>query len=341
MDLTRRDFMKIVGVAALGTAVGNAFTIKEHALAADKNKYRANRSQVPGYFRLKLGSAVEITALCDGFCIVSPAFFKDFTSLTEEELDNLLNRDFVSRTKEGVAMAVINAFLVNTGEHLVLVDAGKGYVDGEIFLEKHGLLTRFLRDAGYTPKDIDVILPTHLHADHICGVEENGKCVFPNATIYLAEEEKRYWLDSDISSLSKTQQFAAEIARTALKPYLDAKRVKVFAPGDEVFPHVKSVPLFGHTPGHTGYMISSGEQNLFIWGDLLHIKSIQLPHPEVGIVFDTDAAEACKTRAAMLPKLAEKKQLVCGAHLPFPGIGYLEKLGENYHFHPVEYQIYH
>lgn len=346
MGVTRRDFVKMAGMAALGATFGNAFMAGKTAMAGEagkqaarRGKYDTNRPQVPGYFRLKLGD-MEITPLCDGMGMFNPAMCTE-TTLTAEEIDEMVSRDFVPRTESGIAKVSINAFLVNTGEQVILFDAGKGYVDGEIFLEKHGRVTEFLDAAGYAPEDIDIILPTHLHADHICGIEENGQSVFPNAALYIAEPEKAFWLDSDMDSLPEAAQIPAQLARTAVKPYLAAKRVKTFKPGKEILPNVKSVPLFGHTPGHTGYLVSSKGQSLFIWGDLLHVKFIQLVHPDVGIVFDSDSKAAIRTREELLPRLAVKKQLVCGAHLPFPGVGYLEKHGEDYHFHPIEYQIYY
>ena len=301
-------------------------------------KYNTNHPQVDGYFRLKLGD-IEITALCDGFCTFHPSMCTDYTSLTEKELDDLVSRDFTPRIADGRAEVAINAFLVNTGKQIILVDAGRGDVEGEIFLEKRGLLTKFLKDSGYAPEDVDAFLLTHAHVDHICGIEEDGKKVFPNATIYLSEQEKDYWLDADISNLPEYARFTAELARTAAKPYIDAKKIKTFTSGEEIFPNVKSVPIFGHTAGHTGYLVSSKGESLFIWGDLLHVKSILLVHPEVGIIFDSDFQAAAKTRAEMLEKLAKNSQLVAGAHLPFPGIGYIEKFGEIYRFHPVEYRI--
>lgn len=301
-------------------------------------KYDTNHPQVDGYFRLKLGD-FEITALCDGIGTFHSYLCTDYTSLTAAELDELTARDFTPIAADGGAELAINAFLVNTGENLILIDTGKGYVQADIFLEKHGLVTQSLKASGYAAEDIDAILITHLHTDHIGGAEENGQRIFPNATIYLSEEEKIFWLETEVSSLSEGLRLYAKLAQIALKPYVEAGRVKTFTAGAEIFPNVKSVPLFGHTAGHTGYLISSKGESLFIWGDLLHAKAIQLVRPDVGIVFDSDARAACRTREKILPKLAENKQLVGGSHLPFPGIGYIEKQGESYNFHPVEYRV--
>lgn len=98
-----------------------------------------------------------------------------------------------------------------------------------------------------------------------------------------------------------------------------------YASGSEVFPNVKSVPLFGHTPGHTGFEFSSRGQNFLAFGDFVHIKSVQLPHPEVGDIFDTDAETAAQMRLSILPQIAERRILVAGAHFPFPGLGYIKK----------------
>lgn len=304
-----------------------------------KDKYSTDHPQVPGYFRWKVG-AVEVTALCDGFCKFHPSICADYTSMTEAELAEMVRQDFTPMTEDGSAEVAMNAFLVNTGEKLILIDTGRGYVDGEIFLEKHGLVVQFLRDAGYESEDIDIVLLTHLHVDHICGVEEGGERVFSNATIYIAEPEKAFWLDTPAESMPEEARLTVQLAQTAVRPYLETGRVETFRPGEEIFSHIKSVALFGHTPGHTGYMVSSEGESLFIWGDMFHVKSILLTHPEVGIIFDSDAKAAADTRRKMLAKLAEQKQLVAGAHLPFPGMGYIDKEGSVYRFHPVEYRFY-
>ncbi|SFA70606.1 MBL fold metallo-hydrolase [Selenomonas ruminantium] len=304
------------------------------------NKFSTDHPQVPGFFRLKVGK-IEITALCDGLGTFAPESFRsENSSVSVDELKNLLDKDFTPRTVAGEAILAINAFLVNTGEQLILIDAGKGNLEGGIFLEKEGLLVPSLRAAGFSPEDIEIILPTHLHNDHINGLEANGRSVFPDATLYIAEPEKNYWLDSEIAELPKEIHLAATLARSAVKPYVDAERVKTFRLGEEVFPHIKSVPVYGHTPGHTGYLISSDNDSLFIWGDLLHIKGIQLIHPEISSIFDSDQKGAIKTREEMLPKLAARKQLIAGSHLPFPGIGHIDKQDGKYLFHPVEYQVF-
>lgn len=116
--------------------------------------------------------------------------------------------------------------------------------------------------------------------------------------------------------------------------------MKFYNAGDEVFPNVKSIALFGHTAGHSGFEFTSKGESILIWGDLMHNHAVQMPHPEVAIEFDANAEAARQTRLAMLPKIAKRKLLVAGAHLPFPGLGHIkmEQDGKGYRWIPVQYR---
>lgn len=304
-----------------------------------KNAVPMQKTQVPGYFRLMVGE-IEITALYDGVGNLDSTLMTDFTTFSKTDLDAMLDRAFIPRTELGGMEGTIIGFLVNTGDNLILVDAGKGEVQAPIFLDKKGRLIESLEASGYRADQIDIILPTHMHADHFNGVVEKGERVFKNATIYLPNQEKAFWLDTPIEQLPDEVKPFVKLARSAAEPYLKAGKVKFYNAGDTVFPNVKSIPLFGHTPGHSGFEFESKGESILIWGDLMHNHAVQMPHPEVAIEFDANADAARQTRLDMLPKIAERKLLVAGAHLPFPGLGYIqmEKDGQGYRWIPVQYR---
>ncbi|WP_150539075.1 MBL fold metallo-hydrolase [Actinobacillus vicugnae] len=333
----KKTILTTLLAAALGLA--NLPTQAQPTHTPAKNPVPMQLTQVPGYFRVMVGD-IEVTALYDGWGLIDTEMFANYTDLSAEELEAILNHEFAPRSKHGGVEGAINAFLINTGDNLILIDAGKGEAQIPKFMEENGLLVKSLEAAGYKPEQIDIILSTHMHADHFSGVTVNGEMVFPNATIYLPNQEKGFWLDMPMEQVPEPAKPFVQWAREAAAPYLKADRVKFYDSGDEVIPNVKSIPLFGHTPGHSGFEFESKGENLLVWGDVMHSHSIQMNHPAVAVEFDTDANAARETRLTMLPKIAERKILVAGAHLPFPGIGHIraEKEG-SYRWIPIEYRL--
>lgn len=321
-----------IGLTALPTMAHPTYT-------PAKNAVKMQKTQVPGYFRVMVGD-FEVTALYDGVGNLDMSLMEKFTTFSKAELDAMLDHEFAPRTHLGGLEGTIIGFLVNTGDNLILIDAGKGEAEAPIFLDKKGRLVDSLKASGYQPEQIDIILPTHMHADHLNGVVAEGKMAFPNATIYLPNQEKAFWLDAETSQLPQEIQPLVQLARSAVAPYQKVDKVNFYNAGDEVFPNVKSIPLFGHTPGHSGFEFTSKGETLLVWGDLMHNHAVQMAHPEVAIEFDANADAARKTRQAMLPKIAAQKPLIAGAHLPFPGLGHLqaEKDGNSYRWIPAQYR---
>lgn len=322
--------------AVLSFAAGNLSAHPAHIPA--KNPVPMQLTQVPGYFRVMLGD-FEVTALYDGAASLDSALFEHYSQLSKAELDALIEHKFSPKTATGGVDTAIIAFLVNTGDNLILIDAGKGDVDDPIFVDKKGMLLTSLEAAGYKAEQIDTILPTHMHADHFSGVTVDGKKVFPNATIYLSNQEKTFWLDTPEDKLSENAKPFVAWAREAAAPYLESSQIKYYNSGDEVIPGVKSIPLHGHTLGHNGFEFTSKGETMLVWGDLIHNHAIQMAHPEVAVDFDADSISARKSRLNVLPEIAKRELLVAGAHLPFPGLGHLrvEKEG-GYRWIPVEYR---
>jgi glyoxylase-like metal-dependent hydrolase (beta-lactamase superfamily II) len=230
---------------------------------------------------------------------------------------------------------VDTGFLVNTGKQLILVDAGAGTWWGGAAL---GRLVGSLRSAGYTPEEVNIVLVTHLHSDHIGGLTtQDGKRVFPNADVYVAKAESDFWLSPEIAAKApKDAQPFFQSAQAIGAPYIKAGKWHTFSGSETIVDGMQLVPLPGHTPGHTGYEFSSKGQKILFWGDTIHAQRVQLQHPEVTAIFDIDQTAAAATRNQLLPKLAGGDVLVAGPHSSvFPPLGHLRKDGSGYSWVPV------
>jgi glyoxylase-like metal-dependent hydrolase (beta-lactamase superfamily II) len=287
-----------------------------------------HHDQVPGFYRLKVGD-LEVTALYDGTGAFDPHWLNG-TKATMDGVVKALHEDprMLDVSDEG--------FLVNTGKQLILVDAGAGTWWGGGAM---GRLAGSLRGAGYTPEEVDIVLVTHLHSDHVGGITtQDGKRVFPNAEVYVAKAESDFWLSPEIAAKApKDVQPFFESAQAIAAPYIKAGKWHTFSGSETIVDGMQLVPLPGHTPGHTGYEFSSKGQKILFWGDIIHAQRVQLQHPEVTAVFDIDPTAAAATRNQLLPKLAREDVLIAGPHMLFPSLGRLRNEGNGYSWAPVAF----
>ncbi len=283
------------------------------------------KTQSPGFYRMAVGN-FEVTALYDGNLRIGSQILH---GIDQAAVPGLLAREFADSNEKGVLTA-INAFLVNTGAHLILVDAGLGTCGGPAT----GHVLENLKAAGYRAEDVDAVLITHMHGDHVCGLAKAGVRLFPNATVYASEPEIAYWLTTvpnDTAAESKKG------VQKMMQPYQAVGKLKGFKPGAVVFPGVTAIDTHGHTPGHTAYLFQSTGQNFLAFGDIAHVHALQFVHPEVTIDYDTDQPTARAARLALFDRLAKEGWSIGGAHLPFPGIGHVRKDASGYSYVPVEY----
>jgi glyoxylase-like metal-dependent hydrolase (beta-lactamase superfamily II) len=281
-----------------------------------------------GFFRLILGD-FEVTALSDGVASLDVVKLLDAPAAeTEAALRAASLHNPVDTS--------VNTYLVKTGSKLILIDAGGGAVFGPAL----GKLRSNLQAAGYKPDQIDDIVLTHMHRDHVGGLTIDGKAVFPNATVHADKHESDFWLSSDNFDNAPPDLRARFLGvSTALQPYIAGGRYKPFETDSEVLPGVHSVASYGHTSGHTTYVITSEGQKLWLVGDLVNVAAVQLQRPSVSFAFDMDGAAAAASRVKFLTGAAEQGVLVGAAHLPFPGLGHVRADGNGWQWMPVDPSI--
>jgi glyoxylase-like metal-dependent hydrolase (beta-lactamase superfamily II) len=289
---------------------------------------RTAKAQVPGVYSFRLGEFM-ITALSDG--TLPQDLDKVLTNANSAEVEQLLHRNFLTNPVE----ASVNAFVIDTGDKQVLVDTGAGQLFGP---ELGGKLQVSLKAAGYAPDEIDMILLTHIHADHSGGLVENGQLMFPTATVYVGKPDADLWLDpANAERLNLDRRYFDEAVKT-VKPYLDAGKLKSFSGEAAILPGITALPTPGHTPGHSFYVVESGGESIEFWGDILHVASIQFPNPKITVVYDVNANAAAEQRAKQFARAEKSRRLVAAAHLPFPGVGHIRAEDRGYTWEPVDYR---
>jgi len=287
------------------------------------------QTQVPGYYRHQLGQ-FEITALYDGAIELDTKLLKNTSAA---DLNRLLSRMFVGNPKMQTA---VNAYLINTGSHLVLVDTGAA----KLFGPSLGYVLQNMKAAGYEPSQVDTVILTHLHGDHMGGLNDaSGQPLFSKATIFVAQADNDFWLSQKVADKAPTKmQPYFKMARDSAAPYLASSQWKTFTEGSVLVPGIQAVKANGHTPGHTAYAVESEGQKLLIWGDLVHAHAVQFAKPGVSIEFDIDQRQAIATRKSIMKAMAASQSLVAGMHLPFPGIGHVRADGKgSYSWVPIEF----
>jgi len=318
--LDRRMLLRAGAAAAGAAALAPTVPARAHAPQAGK------RAQ-PGFYRFKLGT-IEVTVVSDG-TLAFPA--ETLWGDRAEDARGLLTSTFQPPSPVGLQ---INTILVNTGDKLVLIDAGCGV---DKFQNTNGRLLGHLASAGYAPGDIDMILFTHCHFDHLWGISdhENASLLFPSAEFVASEAEVAFW---------SAPEWANKVS-PALRPLVTQANLKLASPrlrlikaAAEVVPGVTTFDTAGHTPGHISVHISSGSEEMLLTGDVVVNSAVSFLHPEWPFGFDMDVPLATKARMAFLDRAAADKTLVGSYHLPFPGFGHVVREGSGYRWLPADWQ---
>jgi glyoxylase-like metal-dependent hydrolase (beta-lactamase superfamily II) len=266
----------------------------------------------------RIGDA-DVTILTDGAFAFPPDLFP---GTAPERIAALL-----AEAGEAEIRTNFNAVLIRTGGRTVLVDAGPR----DLFGPACGQLPAALSEAGVSVTEVDTLFATHLHPDHIAGmISSGGEATFPNAELVLTEAERAFWADpARTDGISETMQQWGQLARAVLAAY--AERLRIVAPEGEIAPGLAALPLPGHTPGHGGWRLEGGLVHV---GDIVHAPALQIPDPEIGIVFDMDPAAARAHRKRLLDMIATEGLMFTGGHFLHPAFHRLERAGSGYRLTP-------
>lgn len=283
--------------------------------------------QAPGFYRHKLG-ALEVTVVSDGTLTLESGLFAGDAAGAEQLLK-------AAHVPNGKAIPTpLNTWLINTGDKTILVDTG----GGAAFAPTVGRLPKNLAAAGVDPAAIDAVVITHMHPDHVPGLlAADGRMLFPNAIVHVHGDEYAFWM-SDEMRAKTPEQFRVffDMARAAIKPYMDAGKVQMCKDGTQFAPGVTAAALPGHTVGHTMVRVSSAGDDLLIFGDIVHCAALQFPDPERSVAFDNDPPLALANRKKVFDMVATDRLLFSGGHLPFPGLGHATKAaGGGYVYVPL------
>ncbi len=318
IDVSRRSLLALG--AGLGAGLGASAILGTSALA------RAPKlgTQTPYWHRFVLGDA-EVTVVSDGpLPLGDPS--GTFTGVPKEEVKKMLAENFLS--PDNVVLEQ-NSPIVNTGDKLILFDTGMG--SSKAFGPTTGRQQKSMAEAGIKPEDIDAVVCSHAHIDHIGGiVDANDKPLFPNAQIYIAQSDFDFWTDE--GKLGGPAKDFVVHARKNLMPVRD--RIKFFKDGEEFLPGVQAISAPGHTVGHTIFMVSSAGKSFAFLGDLSHHSVLLLERPRMEFSYDTDPKQAAESRVKLLTMLAANKTPVMSYHFAWPGYGHVAKAGEGFHYYP-------
>ena len=324
MILTKRILSIATASAFSGLIALTAVSLPTPSIAAAPMV----KVSAPGYYRMMLGD-FEVTAISDG-TVVLPVhqLLKQAPEKTQEALAKVALKSPLETS--------VNAYLVNTGEKLVLIDAGAGKLFGPTL----GNVVANIKAAGYQPEQIDEIYITHMHADHVGGLVMDGKMMFPNAIVRADKKDADLWLsEANMNAAPEANKGFFKGAMASLNPYVAAGKFKAFEGNTDLVKGVKAGSTYGHTPGHTTYTVESKGERLAVIGDLMHVAAVQFDDPSVTIAFDTDVVGAAKERAKTYAEAAQNGTILAIAHVSFPGMGRVVTKGAAYGWVPVNYSV--
>src|SRR3989449_531438 len=328
-SLFRRFYAFIVGLALFHSFANASFAqtvTQKSAVTLSKNS-KLVQSQA-GFYRMTIGD-INVTALSDG-TVGLQILDGLLLNAKSGEVQKLLAYNY----QKSPIDASINAFLIRLDGKLILIDAGTAELVGPTANK----LPDSLRAVGVKPEQITHIFLTHIHPDHSGGLVEGNRRVFPNATVHVDKREVDYWFDKAIAekAAEPLKTFFSQVD-AKVKPYLDSGQLKTFEGATQFFSGFRSHPTYGHTPGHSLYVLESGGDKLVFCGDLVHVGAVQFDDPSACIKFDTDPAKAAEQRKKTFADAAKNRYLLAFAHVSFPGVGHVRKEGDHYRWIPVEY----
>jgi glyoxylase-like metal-dependent hydrolase (beta-lactamase superfamily II) len=309
----RRDlFVMTTLAAAAGTlGAGSASALTE-----------GGREGVPAVYRYRVGS-FEVMPVYDG----RRSFPLPPTFVTNAPIEEVRSAFSDAMRPEDVIENPFTPTLVRTDDRLILIDTGNGPQEGE---SPVGHLVENMRLAGFAPEDVDLVVISHFHPDHIAGLKTaDGQPMFPNAEVLVPEREMAFWLDEGEESRAaegRRPNFA--LARRMFGD--DVLSVSTFDDGDEIVPGMVAVAAYGHSPGHMAFRIESEGQQLLLLSDAAHLPFLFVRNPDWALMFDMDPEMARESRRRLLDEAADEGMLVAGYHWGFPNVGQIRHVGDGY-----------
>ena len=303
-EVSRRGAMLIGGglpmMLALPAAAQTAPAVEKPAFAG-----RAHTIRLGGF---------EVTTLLGGTGMNEDPIATFGLTADPAEFERLSAENFIPADRSGGSYTPT---LLRTPDALVLFDAGM----------QHANNAASLALAGVKPENVTHVVLTHMHGDHIGGLMDGERPVFANAQLIVPKAENDHW------AANPSEAYTAKVV-----PLID--KARFLADGEEVLPGVTSEPAYGHTPGHTTYLLESEGQRLLLTGDSFNHYVYSVQRPAWHVRFDVDKDMGAATRQKVLARLAEEKIPFIGYHMPFPAVGYIAPNGEgSFRFVPASYQF--
>ncbi len=325
LDLSRRDFLTKTSASLTAPILASSLPTIANAKAPFLGTSK------PQFYRIKVGD-FEITSISDGEAMIDKVHPIFGANTTKEDVDSVLNNNLMPTNLFNPSFTPT---IINTGEKIILFDTGNGD-DGFAPRPLAGRLTRQLESAGFTPEQIDIVVLTHGHSDHIGGMKEKDQEVFPNAEYVISAIEFDFW-----NNLEDIPKGLEGFSRTFIANTKGLKeKFRFIKPGQDVVTGVQAVEAYGHAPGHLGFHIESKGKQFLIWGDCAHHHVLSLARPDLHFFFDWDKEIAAQTRKKIFDMVATDKLAVIGYHMPFPAFGFVEKRdNQGYRWIPNSIQL--
>jgi glyoxylase-like metal-dependent hydrolase (beta-lactamase superfamily II) len=313
--LNRREFVaSLAGVSALGLT-GSLAVLPSTVSAAVRDK---------GFYSYKVGQDAEVISIYDGVW-QKPHDENFITGVSVDETKKALQNAGLDDSAIPIEFAFT---IVKTGGKTILIDAGTG---GQL-APTAGLAPAGMEAAGIAPADIDTVIISHFHPDHIFGLmeKETNAQVFPNANILVGETEYKFWTDPGL--IERLPENRRGLAKRIQATFPTWKNVSQFSGGEELISGITAVDTFGHTAGHSAFRVSSGDDQVMLIGDVMNLPALFLANLDWQMVFDADKDAATATRKALVEEVVADGIRVAGYHFGFPNSGMIVKDGGGHVF---------
>jgi len=328
--VTRREALAAGAALAAGSLLGGCESPPDPIAAPPAPEGPAR----PSHYRFRLGD-FEVTTISDAGAVIDGPWPIVGEDREPAEVERLMRENLLPEKKFRPGFTPM---LVHTGRELILFDTGNGPA-GFVPRPYGGWLAEQLGPAGFAPGQVDVVVLSHLHPDHVGGMMENGKPLFPRARYVTGQVEYDHWSSTDYSSASPEENVykTSRLFQSNVAPVAD--RFSFVRPDGEVAPGIHAIAAYGHTPGHLAFHLESRGKRLLFWGDCAHHEVASLAHPEWHALFDMDKEAGARTRRRIYQMAAEERIPVVGYHTSFPSVGFVQKASSAYRWVSVTYQF--